>query len=115
MQPASIINRGRGPEIEGTRITVYRVMDFLSMGWHRDLIAVTLRLSSRQVQAAIDYIEANKAAVTAGYERILNRSTENSPEIEAKRRKSRAKLKAFMNQARRRKVKETARGRNPRG
>ena len=44
MQPASIINRGRGPEIEGTRITVYRVMDFLSMGWHRDLIAVTLRL-----------------------------------------------------------------------
>ena len=24
-----IINRGRGPEIEGTRITIYRIMDFV--------------------------------------------------------------------------------------
>jgi len=26
---AKIIDRGRGPEIEGTRITVYDVMDYL--------------------------------------------------------------------------------------
>lgn len=25
---ANIINRGRGPEIEGTRIMVYRIIDF---------------------------------------------------------------------------------------
>src|SRR2546430_10648746 len=30
------INRGRGPEIEGTRITVYRIMDFV-----RDNCSVT--------------------------------------------------------------------------
>ena len=25
---ARIINRGRGPEVEGTRVTVYRILDF---------------------------------------------------------------------------------------
>ena len=33
---AQIINRGRGPEIEGTRITVYDVMDYLQEGWRYD-------------------------------------------------------------------------------
>ena len=32
---ATIIDRGRGPEIAGTRITVYDVMDYLKHGWHR--------------------------------------------------------------------------------
>jgi len=31
---AKIINRGRGPEIEGTRITVYDVLDYTKHGWH---------------------------------------------------------------------------------
>jgi uncharacterized protein (DUF433 family) len=57
---AKIINRGRGPEIAGTRITVYDVMDYYKHGWHRDQIAALFRLSSRDIQAAIDYIEAHK-------------------------------------------------------
>ena len=32
---AKIIDRGRGPEIAGTRITVFDVMDYLENGWHR--------------------------------------------------------------------------------
>jgi uncharacterized protein (DUF433 family) len=44
---AKIINRGRGPEIEGTRITVYDVFDYARQGWHRDRIAALFRLSSR--------------------------------------------------------------------
>lgn len=53
---ATIVNRGRGPEIAGTRITVFDVMDYLREGWHRDRIASLFRLSSRDIQAAIDYI-----------------------------------------------------------
>jgi uncharacterized protein (DUF433 family) len=68
-----IINRGRGPEISGTRITVYDVMDYYKHGWHRDQIAALFRLSSRDVQAAIDYIEAHKEEVAAEYQRILDR------------------------------------------
>src|SRR5262249_35113813 len=31
--PPEIINRGRGPEIAGTRITVYDIMDYYQLGW----------------------------------------------------------------------------------
>jgi len=70
---AKIINRGRGPEIAGTRITVYDVMDYYKEGWHRDRIAVLFRLSSRDIQAAIDYIEAHKEEVEVEYQKILDR------------------------------------------
>jgi uncharacterized protein (DUF433 family) len=52
MLEAKIINRGRGPEIAGTRINVYDVLDDHKNGWHRDMIAATLSLSSLQVEAA---------------------------------------------------------------
>ena len=29
----AIIQRGRGPEIQGTRITVYDIVDYQRMGW----------------------------------------------------------------------------------
>ena len=41
---AQIINRSRGPEIEGTRITGYDVMDYLQEGWRYDQIAGLFRL-----------------------------------------------------------------------
>ena len=53
MLEAKIIDRGRGPEIAGTRITVYDVLDFHNTGWHRDMIADTLELSSQEVEVAI--------------------------------------------------------------
>jgi uncharacterized protein (DUF433 family) len=68
-----IINRGRGPEISGTRITVYDVMDYYTAGWHRDEIAALFRLASRDVEAAISYIEAHKEEVAAEYQEILDR------------------------------------------
>jgi len=80
---AQIIDRGRGPEIAGTRITVYDVMDYHKHGWHRDRIAAQFRLSSNQIQAALDYIEAHEAEVAAQYQRILDRQ-KNSPEVQAK-------------------------------
>src|ERR671922_267275 len=59
LMSAKIINRGRGPEIEGTRITVYDIFDYARQGWHRDRIATLFRLSSRDVQAALDNIEGH--------------------------------------------------------
>jgi uncharacterized protein (DUF433 family) len=70
---AKIIDRGRGPEIAGTRITVYDVMDYYKNGWHRDQIAALFRLSSRDIQAAIDYIESHEEEVKADYQKILDR------------------------------------------
>lgn len=109
---ATIINRGRGPEIKGTRITVYRIIDCLKMGWHRDLIAAHFRLSSDQVQAAIDYIEGHKEEVMAAYQRILDRPTKNPPEIEAIRERGREKLHAWMEKQRQLKTEGPADARN---
>ena len=80
---AQIINRGRGAEIAGTRITVYDVLDYRKVGWHRDRIAALFRLSSAQIQAAFDYIDAHQDEVMAAYERILARQ-KNTPEVQAK-------------------------------
>jgi uncharacterized protein (DUF433 family) len=86
IMPAEIINRGRGPEIAGTRITVYNVMDYLKHGWHRDRIAAQFLLSSGEVQAALDYIHAHKEEVEREYQRILDRvkNYKYPPDVQAK-------------------------------
>ncbi len=73
MLEAKIIDRGRGPEIAGTRITVYDVLDYHQSGWHRDMIADTLELSSEQVEVAIRYIEEHRNEVMVEYGEMLAR------------------------------------------
>jgi uncharacterized protein (DUF433 family) len=70
---AKIINRGRGPEIEGTRITVYDILDYRKHGWHCDRIAALFRLSSDDVQAAFEYIDQHTGDVMEAYREILQR------------------------------------------
>jgi uncharacterized protein (DUF433 family) len=80
-----IFNRGRGPEIRGTRITVYCILDYLLLGWHHTQIAATLRISSREVQAAMDYIVEHTLEVMREYVKILERAARgNPPELQAK-------------------------------
>jgi uncharacterized protein (DUF433 family) len=80
-----IINRGRGPEIEGTRITVYDILDYHLDGWHRDRIAVTFRISSAQVETALRYIDEHRDEVMAAYQKMLERDARgNPPELQAK-------------------------------
>jgi uncharacterized protein (DUF433 family) len=80
-----IHDRGRGPEIIGTRITVYDIMDYLEMGWSHTRMAAFLRLSSSQVLAAIDYIKQHEAEVRAEYQKMLDRDAQgNPPELQAK-------------------------------
>jgi uncharacterized protein (DUF433 family) len=94
---AIVVNRGDGPKISGTRITVYTVLEYLRAGRTRDYIAATLFLSSAQVQAAIDYIRDHEAEVNTEFERIMARIRKgNPPEIEAKLDASRMKLDAML-------------------
>ena len=94
MIPARVIERTDGPRIEGTRITVYTILEYLRKGRSRDYIAATLDLSSAQVQAAMDYICNNEIPVNADFEQIMARiRLGNPPEIEARLQASREKLK----------------------
>src|SRR5437868_607328 len=74
-----IIDRGRGPELEGTRVTVYRIMDFLRDGVPERVIAEELELTDAQVQVALDYIDSRRDEVEAEYQRILVRSSQGNP------------------------------------
>ena len=93
---AQIINRGRGPEIEGTRITVYDVMDYLQEGWRYDQIVGLFRLPPDDIQAAIAYIEAHKEEVMTAYQQILARhkNVQYSSEVQEKLSRNRQKLQA---------------------
>jgi uncharacterized protein (DUF433 family) len=92
-----IVNRGDGPKIEGTRITVYQVFEYVEKGYSREWIAALLDLSSRQVQAALDFIETHRVEVVAKYESIIARiRAGNPPEIEDRLAQNRAKLRARM-------------------
>lgn len=91
-----IINRGRGPEIDGTRITVYNVLDYSRHGHHHTYIAAVLGISSAEVLAAIKYIEEHHDEVMAEYQEILGRAKRgNPPEVRAKLKQSRRKLLAL--------------------
>ncbi|ETX01751.1 DUF433 domain-containing protein [Candidatus Entotheonella palauensis] len=82
---AKIIDRGRGPEIAGTRITVYDVVDYLTEDWRAEHIAAMFRLPIEDIEAAIDYIESHREEVIADYQQILARHqrARESPEMQA--------------------------------
>src|SRR6266480_4663580 len=80
-----IIDRGRGPEIKGTRITVYDVLDYVLGGWHRERIADLFRVHPQEVEAAQKYIEEHTLEVLREYVKMLERSARgNPPELQAK-------------------------------
>ncbi len=107
MLEAKIIDRGRGPEIAGTRITVYDVLDYHKQGWHRDMIAVTLSLSSQQVEAAVRYIEDHRDEVMADYDEMLARDARgNPPELQAKLDAAHERLQARLRDIREAKDRE---------
>ena len=93
---AKIIDRGRGPEIAGTRITVYDVLDYLQAGWRCENIAGLFRLPPDEIQAAIQYIEDHKDEVMVMYQKILDRhrNYQYPPEVQEKIERNRQKLKA---------------------
>ncbi len=107
---AHIIDRGRGPEISGTRITVYDVVDYLEEEWRGDQIAGLFRLPLEDVDAALHYIEEHKEEVMTAYRKILarHRNVRYLPEVEAKLAQNRQKLQRRLAEIRTRQQAEDA-------
>lgn len=72
----AIIRTERGLAIAGTRITLYDVMDHLGNGDNPKLILNWLPLTDAQLEAALSYIEANRAEVEAEYQDVLRSARE---------------------------------------
>src|SRR4051812_36312610 len=97
-----IIDRGRGPEIRGTRVTVYRIMDCLRAGDAPEHIASELDLTMDQVESALRYIDSHRSEVEAAYDEILARVNRPNPEwVEPRLAKSPEELKLRLGALRR--------------
>jgi|ERR1017187_5911468 uncharacterized protein (DUF433 family) len=109
MIESNTITVGNNPRIAGTRISVYAILEYLQKGWHRDEIAVLFGLGSRQVEAAIRYIEEHKEEVMAEYGKIMARIARgNPPELQAKLDAVHGSARARLEELRRSKSRETA-------
>jgi uncharacterized protein (DUF433 family) len=85
MKTVTIIDRGRGPELDGTRTTVYDIIPYLEAGESATYIAVAMGHSTRQIEALIQYFEEHREEVLAVHCQIEDRIARgNPPEIEAK-------------------------------
>jgi uncharacterized protein (DUF433 family) len=87
-----IIRTERGLTIAGTRITLYDVMDHLAAGWTPRLILNWLPLTEEQLNAALSYIDANRAEIEAEYQTVLQATQEMREYWEDKNRERLAQI-----------------------
>jgi uncharacterized protein (DUF433 family) len=100
------IKNGR---INGTRITIYDVYQYLVSPhpFTRKEIAEILPLTPEELQAALDYIAANREQVHAVHLQIEERNDRgNSPQVEAMLVESRKRREAWLQERRRMKQEE---------
>jgi uncharacterized protein (DUF433 family) len=107
MGPIAIIDRGRGPELAGTRITVYDLIPYLEAGRGPTYIAALFRISTEKVNALIQYIEEHRDEVMAVHAKIEERIARgNPPWVEERLKGSRERLYALRDELRRKKEQE---------
>ena len=72
----TIIRTERGLTISGTRLTLYDVIDFLKAEYSPKLIRNKFNLTDDQINAAMSYIEANRAQIETEYQQVLQTRAE---------------------------------------
>ena len=65
MQPIEIHDRGRGPELKGTRITVYDIIPYRLDGRSATYIAAVLGRSTPEIEALFRYMDEHYEEVMA--------------------------------------------------
>ncbi|MFS8119661.1 MAG: DUF433 domain-containing protein, partial [Microcoleus sp.] len=70
-EQTAIIRTERGLSIAGTRITIYDIMDYVTAQYPPKFIRGLFDLTEEQINAALAYIEANRATVEAEYQMVL--------------------------------------------
>lgn len=73
----TIVRTSRGLSIAGTRITLYQIMDYVKANHPPEVIRDHFRLTVKQTDDALAYIEQHHDEVEAEYQRILKQAEEN--------------------------------------
>ena len=79
---AIIRDNGRGPEIVGTDVTVFDVMDGVRAGFAIGLIATMFGVWDDDIEAAIRYFEEHRAAIEPEYQRIRAGRASDFPRLD---------------------------------
>jgi uncharacterized protein (DUF433 family) len=96
--PSDVIHdRGRGPEIAGTRITVYNLLQsFLDPRVTEEEICRVYSLTPEQVSAARAYVLSNPDTVLAEHLKIEEKLAEgNPPEVRRQAEQAKSTFKSF--------------------
>jgi len=93
-EQAAIIRTERGLTIAGTRITLYDVMDYVTVQYPPKFIRTLFALTDNQINAALAYIEANRTEVEAEYQLVLKEAEELRQYYEEKNRELIARISA---------------------
>jgi len=68
----TVVRTERGLVVKGTRLTLYQIMDYLLAGHSREVILEDHPwLSAEQLNDVLHYIEDNREAFEAEYERVV--------------------------------------------
>jgi uncharacterized protein (DUF433 family) len=92
---STIIRTERGLTISGTRITLYDVMDYVKAQYPPKFIRSLFDLTENQINAALSFIESNRAEVEAEYQVVLKQAEENRQYWEERNREHFARVAAM--------------------
>ncbi len=75
LQP-TVIRNSRGLSINGTRITLYHIMDYVRAGHPPAIIQDSFRLTDLQIADVLAYIEEHRSEVEAEYQQVVQEDEE---------------------------------------
>jgi uncharacterized protein (DUF433 family) len=107
MLPIEIHDRGRGPELKGTRLTVYDIIPYRLHGYTPEQLVEVFPayrglIDAGHLEALYRYMDEHYDEVMAVHQQIEERNARgNPPEVEAKLRESSARFKARLAEIRR--------------
>ena len=66
----------RGLSVDGTRLSLYLIMDHVKAGWPRDEIQDVFNLSDEQIDDVLDYILVNREEFETEYNEVVQAAEE---------------------------------------
>ena len=81
---ATVVRTERGLTIAGTRITLYNIMDYVTVGYPAEHIQHLYNLTDAQTADVLTYIADHRAEVEAEYQQVLHDAEETRHYWEAR-------------------------------
>jgi uncharacterized protein (DUF433 family) len=72
----TVVRTTKGLSIAGSRLTIYDIMDYITQNWSSGRIQHWFRLSDKQINDIMEYLDQNRFEVEAEYRQVLDYTEE---------------------------------------